>query len=286
MPEVVTGIAELRERLRQPRRQGDSIGLVPTMGALHAGHAALLHKARLENRLVVASIFVNPLQFDRKEDLETYPRTMDQDLLVAGACGVDLIFSPAAAELYPGEQAAFVDLPRLSAHLCGQFRPGHFQGVATVVLKLLNIVQPDRAYFGEKDAQQLAIIRRMVRDLDVPVSIVPVATVREPDGLALSSRNKLLTPAQRRIAPVLSRALSEAVRRMEAGEGSVAAIRHDVLSLFAAYPELRVEYFEIVDPETLAPVEHVNGRVLIAGAIWLGSTRLIDNIAFSTVAPR
>ena len=171
------------------------------MGALHRGHAKLLEIARAENDLLVASIFVNPMQFDRKEDLENYPRTMEEDLRICDSRGVDLVFAPSAADLYPREQLTFVESPSLSAHLCGAHRPGHFRGVATVVLKLFNIVQPDRAYFGEKDAQQLAIIRRMVADLNVPVTVVPVPTVREADGLALSSRNKHLTASSARLRP-------------------------------------------------------------------------------------
>jgi pantoate--beta-alanine ligase len=278
MPEVITGIGELRDRLWMRRSRGASIGLVPTMGALHRGHAALLDAARRENDFVVASIFVNPIQFDRAEDLEKYPRTMEDDLQMCESYGVKVVFAPQAADLYPREQLTFVESPALSAGLCGAHRPGHFRGVATVVLKLFNIVQPERAYFGEKDAQQLAIIRRMVEDLNVPVTVVPVATVREGDGLALSSRNKHLTAAEREIAPVLSRALRDAVDSIARGERRCAAIREAGLREFAEYPEVRVEYFEITDPDTLQPVERVEGPVLVAGAMWLGSTRLIDNM--------
>jgi pantoate--beta-alanine ligase len=276
MPEVIAGVAELRARLA--RERGRSTGLVPTMGALHRGHAALLGAARRENEFVVASIFVNPIQFDRREDLENYPRTMEEDLRVCESRGVDLVFAPVAADLYPREPMTFVESPFLSANLCGAHRPGHFRGVATVVLKLFHIVQPDRAYFGEKDAQQLAIIRRMVEDLNVPVTVVPVATVREDDGLALSSRNKHLTAAEREIAPVLWRALRRAIDAIAGGERRVAAVREAALRIFAERPEARVEYFEITDPDTLQAVERVEGPVLIAGAIWLESTRLIDNM--------
>ncbi len=276
MPEVITGVVELRARLR--RERGGSIGLVPTMGALHRGHAKLLETARGENDFVVASIFVNPIQFDRAEDLDNYPRTMEDDLRVCDQCGVDLVFAPSAADLYPREQMTFVESPVLGTHLCGAHRPGHFRGVATVVLKLLNIVAPARAYFGEKDAQQLAIIRRMVLDLNVPVTVVPVATVREPDGPALSSRNKRLTAAEREIAPVLSRALQGAVDSIVRGERRAAALREAALAIFQEWPEARVEYFEVCDPDTLQPVRFVEGSVLIAGAMWLGSTPLIDNM--------
>jgi pantoate--beta-alanine ligase len=278
LPELIAGIAELRDRLDTRRRRGASIGLVPTMGALHRGHAKLLERARQENDFVVASIFVNPIQFDRREDLERYPRTMEEDLAVCESYGVNLIFAPSTAELYPREQLVFVESPVLSAHLCGAHRPGHFRGVATVVLKLFNIVQPDRAYFGEKDAQQLALIRRMVEDLNVPVAVVPVATVREEDGLALSSRNKHLTAGQRKIAPVLFRALLAAVDTISGGERSVEDVRARAVAVLAEHPEVRVEYFDITDPDTMTPVERIEGPVLVAGAVWIGSTRLIDNV--------
>jgi pantoate--beta-alanine ligase len=276
MPEVITGVRELRDRLS--RERGNPIGLVPTMGALHSGHARLLDIARGENDFVVASIFVNPIQFDRSEDLAAYPRTMDADLRVCDSHGVDLVFAPAVEDLYPRDQLTFVESPALSEHLCGAHRPGHFRGVATVVLKLFNIVRPDRAYFGEKDAQQLVIVRRMVEDLNLPLTVVPVATVREEDGLALSSRNKHLTAAQRAIAPVLARALRHVVDSMERGERSVAVIREAALALFAPYPEARIEYFEVTDPDTLQPIAQVAGPALVAGAMWLGPTRLIDNM--------
>ncbi len=276
MPEVIAGVAELRARLNSIR----GIGLVPTMGALHKGHDRLLEIARGENDFVVASIFVNPIQFDRKEDLDRYPRTMEEDLRICDARGVDLVFAPSAADLYPREQLTFVESPSLATHLCGAHRPGHFRGVATVVIKLFNIVQPDRAYFGEKDAQQLAIIRRMVDDLNVPVTVVPVPTVREADGLALSSRNKHLTCQQRRIAPVLWQALSTAKDLIEKGERSTTVVREKATALIARHAECRIEYFEITDAETLVPQERIEGSVLIAGAVWLGSTRLIDNIAW------
>lgn len=277
MPEVIADVAGIRARLRGV----GGIGLVPTMGALHKGHERLLEIAWRENDFVVASIFVNPIQFDRKEDLDKYPRTMKDDLRVCDECGVDVVFAPSTEDLYPREQLTFVESPALSRHLCGAHRPGHFRGVATVVLKLFNIVQPERAYFGEKDAQQLAIIRRMVKDLNVPVTVVPVATVREPDGLALSSRNKLLTAEERRIAPVLSQALKQSADLLEKGEKSARAVIFQAMELVAQHPAARLEYFEITDAETLTPVEWIEGPVLIAGAMWLGSTRLIDNVIWS-----
>lgn len=275
---VVSAVASLRERLREHQRQGRTIGFVPTMGALHAGHRQLMETARDECDVLVVSIFVNPLQFDRPDDLAHYPRTFETDRALCESAGVDIIFAPTVEELYPEEQKTFVDVPDLTGNLCGAFRPGHFRGVATVVLKLFGIVQPDRAYFGQKDAQQLAVIVRMVRDLNVPVTIVPIPTVREPDGLALSSRNKHLSTDERQIAPAIYRALSLAGAQIAAGERSPATLRENALLLLQQYPELRVEYLELVHPETLQPVVEITGRVLIAIAAWIGSTRLIDNI--------
>jgi pantoate--beta-alanine ligase len=279
MAELVAEIAALRKLLAPHRIAGKTIGLVPTMGALHAAHRRLLDIARAESDVVVATIFVNPTQFNRAEDLDHYPRTLDQDLAVCRDAGVDFVFAPSAAEMYPQETLTWVDVPALTEHLCGPGRPGHFRGVATVVMKLFQIVQPDRAYFGEKDAQQLAIIRRMVKDLDVPVTVVPVATVREPDGLAMSSRNRHLTPEERQRATVLSQALFAARDLVLQGERSAETILSSVAPFLDG---VQLEYLSIVDPETLIPVERIEGPALIAGAIWLGSTRLIDNV---TAAP-
>ncbi len=283
-PQVIREIEPLRERLGAIRSQGRSIALVPTMGALHAGHAELLRVARESADFVVASIFVNPLQFDRKEDLDGYPRTFDEDTRVCAERGVDLIFAPTVAEFYPSQPLTFVESPVLSQHLCGAFRPGHFRGMATVVLKLFNVVQPHLACFGEKDAQQLAIIRRMVSDFNLPVEILPVATVREADGLALSSRNKHLNAEERAVAPVLARALNEARASIAAGETDCAALKALASKTLQAEPLARVEYFEIVDPETLSPLERVADAALLAGAIWLRRTRLIDNVSWRGVA--
>lgn len=248
------------------------------MGALHAGHGRLLDTARLECACVVASIFVNRIQFDRGDDYDRYPRSLAADAEFCGAHGVDVVFAPSAAEMYPRTQLAFVEVTRITDHLCGQFRPGHFRGVATVVLKLLNIVEPSRAYFGEKDAQQLAVIRRMVADLNVPVAIVEVPTVREDDGLALSSRNQHLNVRERQIAPVLIHALRSAQKLISEGVARVDEIKREASRGFAEHPEVRVEYLEIVDPEEMQPVESVRAPVRVAGAIWIGKTRLIDNV--------
>jgi pantoate--beta-alanine ligase len=269
---------QIRQALDPHRRDGRSIGFVPTMGALHAGHARLIADARSGCDAVVVSIFVNPLQFDRRDDLERYPRTLNEDLSLCRTVGADVVFLPEAPELYPTPPACTVDVGRLADHLCGPFRPGHFRGVATVVLKLLNIVRPQRAYFGEKDAQQLAIIRRMVRDFNVPADIVGVPTVRDDDGVALSSRNRLLSAEERALAPALVRALREAERRIRAGETDPAVVRAGALATIPDDPRLRLEYLELVDPEELQPGSALSGPVLAAGALWVGTTRLIDNI--------
>jgi pantoate--beta-alanine ligase len=260
------------------RRGLGAIGLVPTMGALHAGHARLIESARAECQTVVVSIFVNPLQFDRADDLARYPRPFEADLSLCEKLGVDVVFAPAPAEMYPELPDCTVHVARTAEHLCGAFRPGHFNGVATVVLKLFNIVQPEVAYFGQKDAQQLAIIRRMVADLNVPVRIAPVETVREPDGLALSSRNRHLTQAERALAPRLFEALRAVRAAVAGGETDPTVARQPAGGIIGTDERLRLEYLELVDPWTFQPVQRVTGPVVAAGALWVGSTRLIDNI--------
>jgi pantoate--beta-alanine ligase len=254
------------------------VGLVPTMGALHAGHRRLIDVARAECNVVVVSIFVNPTQFDREDDLLKYPRTLESDIQLCASSGVDVVFNPPTAEMYPAPLNCTIDVGRIADHLCGRHRPGHFRGVATIVMKLLQIAQPDRAYFGEKDAQQLAVIRHLVSDLNVPVEIVGVATVREPDGLALSSRNQRIGPEERRTAPVLYEALEVARQQIASGVTSVAQIREAATGIIEQRPDVRLEYLEIVDPEEMQPVERVEHPVIAAGAIWVGSTRLIDNL--------
>ncbi|HWP03643.1 MAG TPA: pantoate--beta-alanine ligase [Gemmatimonadaceae bacterium] len=279
---IVGSIAALRQELA-PFRGTALLGFVPTMGALHAGHGRLLERARAECGVVVASVFVNPLQFDRRDDFEGYPRDLESDAAFCAARGVDFLFAPSGSEMYPAPPATYVDVVRLGDHLCGRYRPGHFRGVATVVVKLFNIVQPDRAYFGEKDRQQLAIVRRIVRDLDFPVQIVAVETVREPDGLALSSRNVRLDAAGRSVAPVLYRALAAAASLIERGETSAEAVRERAIEILRGQPSVRLEYLEVVDADEMQPVQEIAGPVVVAGAIWIGDVRLIDNVA---VAPR
>src|SRR5215471_10735368 len=272
--------------LRKALESAELIGLVPTMGALHAGHENLIETARRECRTIVVSIFVNPIQFGPGEDYSQYPRTLERDLEACARRGADLVFVPSVEEMYPLPQLTFVEVTRISEHLCGKFRPGHFRGVATVVLKLLNIVQPQRAYFGEKDMQQLQVIRRMALDLNLPVTIVGVPTVREADGLALSSRNKYLSEEERIAAPALYQALQAAVRGIREGERDVTKARTAALEILEKQPLIRVEYLQIVDPDELAPVSTIGRSVRIAAAIWIGRTRLIDNVFVKATAPQ
>jgi pantoate--beta-alanine ligase len=281
---LIASIASLRHQLAYVRQASHTIGLVPTMGALHAGHLRLLEQARRDCDTVVASIFVNPLQFDREDDLRRYPRTLESDRQMCDRVGVDFVFAPSVEEIYPVPPECTVDVGRLAEHLCGRFRPGHFQSVATVVLKFFSIVQPTRAYFGEKDAQQLAIIRRMVADLNVGVEIIGVSTVREPDGLALSSRNARLTPVERQQATALFTALQTADRLIAAGETDAAAVTRAAAAVIPDDPALRLEYLEVVDPAAMQPVTRITKPVRVAGALWVGSTRLIDNL-LSTPPP-
>lgn len=276
--EVIRSIQALRDSLRPTRGPGARLGFVPTMGALHEGHARLIERARHDCSTVAVSIFVNPLQFDRAADLEHYPRTLDADLEICRSIGVDVVFAPDAKEMYPQPPMCVVEVGSIADTLCGRHRPGHFRGVATVVTKLFQIVQPDRSYFGEKDAQQLAIIRRLVLDLNIPTEIVGVATVREPDGLALSSRNRHLTATERRLAPSLYHAIREAGRLIAAGTTDVTQVVAAAAARIPTDAALTLEYLEVVDPDDLRAVEHVAGPVLVAGALWAGSTRLIDNM--------
>ncbi len=248
------------------------------MGALHPGHEALIGAARRECGIVVVSIFVNPLQFGPNEDYARYPRTLEKDVEICRRQGTDVVFNPSPDDMYPLPPLTFAQVTRVSEHLCGKFRPGHFRGVATVVLKLFNIVRPDRAYFGEKDIQQLAVIRRMVADLNIPVEIAAVPTVREPDGLAISSRNQHLNSAERKAAPVLYRALEEAVKRIRSGERDASKVREAAIAILESEPLVRVEYLEIVDPTEMQPLATISDSVRIAAAVWIGGTRLIDNV--------
>lgn len=277
-PDLITTIAEIRALCLDLKQSGRKIGFVPTMGALHAGHGALMDRACSECDAVVVSIFVNPIQFDRKKDYERYARNLEADLEFCAQHKVALVFAPSPEEMYPCTLHTFVEVTSVSEKLCGEFRPGHFRGVATVVTKLFNMVRPDCAYFGEKDIQQLAVIRAMVADLNIPVSIVAVPTVREPDGLALSSRNERLTREQRRFAPTIYEALQLAKKMIVEGVRDTNTVRQAGLAKLSSEPQFRPEYFEVVDAETMQPVSEVSGRVCVATAVWVGTTRLIDNV--------
>ncbi len=276
--DVTRDIAATRRALAIPRARGDRIGLVPTMGALHAGHIELLATACQACDFSVATIFVNPTQFAADEDLAAYPRTPEQDYDVCRAAGIDLVFQPTAAEMYRPDASTTVTVAGLDRHLCGPHRPGHFVGVATVVAKLFQIVQPDAAYFGRKDYQQLAIIRRMVRDLDMPVDVVGCPTVREADGLALSSRNVYLSDEHRRQAAVIPAALRAVAERIAAGQTGVPDLTTLLADTLRSRGPLEIDYASIVDPDTLQPLETVAGPVVVAAAVRIGQTRLIDNL--------
>jgi pantoate--beta-alanine ligase len=271
-------ISEIRVALDQARGHGATVGLVPTMGALHEGHLSLIRVARAQNDVVVVSIFLNPTQFGSGEDFNRYPQDLERDRVLAAAAGADLVFNPTVDEMYPEAFSTWVEVEGLTAGLCGMSRPGHFRGVCTVVTKLLNICAPHRAYFGEKDAQQLAVVKRMVRDLDVRVDIVSCPTVREPDGLALSSRNTRLTAQERAEAPVLYRALATASELVRSGERDAGALKGSIRSVLAEAHLGHVDYVDIVRADDLTPVAAVSGECLIALALWFGGTRLIDNI--------
>jgi len=274
----IKSIPEMRSIAAKWRLAGEKIALVPTMGYFHRGHLALMEKARRENERTVVSLFVNPTQFGPGEDYDRYPRNPEQDGRAAEKIGVDAVFNPEPVEMYPPGYQTHVEVSRLSQGLCGAQRPGHFRGVATVVTKLFNIVQPDRAYFGEKDAQQLRVIKRMVFDLNLPVEIKAVPTVREEDGLALSSRNTYLSSAERRQATVLFRSLFYAEKQVKRGETDTSFLAESMRRLISQYPLVELEYVEFRDDETLEPVREIKGKVLIALAARVGKTRLIDNV--------
>jgi pantoate--beta-alanine ligase len=277
---ICTGIADARAACLAARDGHKRLGLVPTMGALHEGHLSLVRAAKAQCDAVAVSIFVNPTQFGPTEDLSRYPRPFDRDCELLKQEGVEILFAPPVEEIYPrsGEAATWVQVEGLSEKLDGRSRPGHFRGVTTIVAKLFHIIEPDAAYFGQKDAAQLAVIRRMVRDLNFPVEIVACPIVREPGGLAMSSRNAYLSQGERRRALVLQRSLQEARKQFEGGERSAAKLITAAKQVVACEPQVRLDYFEIVDPDTLDLIERISQRALVAVAAYVGSTRLIDNL--------
>jgi pantoate--beta-alanine ligase len=277
LPQVVTTIAALRDVLGVVRRAGKKIGLVPTMGALHEGHLSLVRAAKCECECAVVSIYVNPSQFGANEDYAKYPRALDADLAVLASCRADWVFAPANEEMYRPAHATWVEVESVTEPLEGAFRPGHFRGVSTIVLKLLNLVQPDVAYFGQKDFQQACVVTRMVADLNVPVAIRVCPTVREPDGLAMSSRNRYLSPAARQRAVVLWKSLQRACRLVEQGERRAETILARMREVVATANDAQIDYIALADPDTLQPVEAVTQRTLAALAVKIENTRLIDN---------
>ncbi|MGB7171022.1 MAG: pantoate--beta-alanine ligase [Acidobacteriaceae bacterium] len=280
---IVRSIAETRAAVADLRRQGRSLGLVPTMGALHEGHISLVRAAKAACDAVAVTIFVNPTQFGPNEDLSKYPRTFEADCRLLEAEDVDLLFAPDVADMYPPGATTWVEVEEIQDRLDGQSRPGHFRGVATIVAKLFHLFAPDKAFFGQKDAAQVAILRRMVRDLHFDLELVVCHTVREPDGLAMSSRNRYLSPEDRRHALVLSRALHAVEAQVQAGERDAAALIATGLRTIAEEPSVRVDYFCIVDPDTLEDRPHVGNGALVAVAAYVGPARLIDNLLISPI---
>ena len=275
--EITGSIKRVREQVREWRKAGLTVGLVPTMGYLHEGHKSLIDKAVEQNDKVVVSVFVNPMQFGPTEDLESYPRDMDRDAALCEKAGASLIFHPEQEEMYDDNFSSFVDMNTLTGGLCGKTRPIHFRGVCTVVAKLFNIVTPDRAYFGQKDAQQLAVIRHMVNDLSFGIEIVGCPIIREEDGLAKSSRNTYLSEDERKAALVLSRSLKEGRKLVEDGEKDAAKVKKTITDIIEKEALAKIDYVEVVDWNTLEPVEKIDGPVLTAIAVYIGKTRLIDN---------
>ncbi|AKJ42340.1 pantoate--beta-alanine ligase [Pragia fontium] len=277
MVQIVKTISEVRDTVKAWKKAGYQVGFVPTMGYLHEGHQSLMSAAKADNHKVVVSIFVNPMQFGPNEDLASYPRDIDKDQQLCQQAGVDLIFHPDAGEIYAEDFCSFVDMTGLTEELCGRSRPAHFRGVCTVVSKLFNIVQPDKAYFGQKDAQQLAVIRRMVRDLNIDVQVIGCPIVREADGLAKSSRNSYLNAEQRQAALCLSQAIMLGQQLVQHGERNCQKITSSMQSIITQQPLARVDYITIVDAETLSPIEQIHQSILCAIAVYIGNTRLIDN---------
>ena len=275
--EIVKTVGKIRDIVKAWRREGLTVGLVPTMGYLHEGHQSLIARSAAQNDRTVVSVFVNPIQFGPNEDLEAYPRDIERDKAAVVAAGGDVIFHPEPEEMYPPHFTSFVDTTETTELLCGAVRPVHFRGVCTVVSKLFNIVQPDRAYFGQKDAQQLATIKRFVRDLNFDIEIVPCPIVREEDGLAKSSRNTYLNPQERKAALILSKSLTIGRQLVEAGERDANVVATAIRQHLETEPLAKVDYVEVVDFQTVQRVNRIAGETLVAIAVYIGKTRLIDN---------
>lgn len=274
---IVSTVEEVRAEVKKWREEGLTVGLVPTMGYLHEGHKSLIDKAVEQNDKVVVSVFVNPIQFGPTEDLATYPRDLQRDSVLCENAGADLIFHPEKEDMYFDDFCTYIDMENLTKGLCGKTRPTHFRGVCTVVGKLFNIVQPDRAYFGQKDAQQLAVIRRMVRDLNFNLEIIGCPIVREEDGLAKSSRNTYLSPEERQAATILHKGLTKGEELVRGGEKNAATVVNAIREVIETEPLAKIDYVEMVDFDNIQPVETIEGTVLTAVAVYIGKTRLIDN---------
>ncbi|AVP65742.1 MULTISPECIES: pantoate--beta-alanine ligase [Clostridium] len=278
---IVHTIKDVKRVIKKWEDENLSIGYVPTMGYLHEGHASLIKKAREENDRVVVSIFVNPIQFGPNEDYSTYPRDLTKDSSLCYEFGADLIFNPEASEMYPNKMYSHVNVNILTENLCGEKRPGHFQGVCTVLTKFFNIITPTRAYFGEKDAQQLAVVKKMVQDLNFPIKIIGCPIIRESDGLAKSSRNIYLSEEERKSALVLNKSLKEALNALNHGERNLNNIKKIIVNMINKEPLTKIDYVNIVDSANLQPVEEIQSSILIAIAVYIGKTRLIDNFTFA-----
>lgn len=278
---LVKNISEIKELVSEWKKEGKTIGLVPTMGYLHEGHESLIKKARKENDKVIVSVFVNPTQFGPNEDLESYPRNIEKDRELCESCGVDVVFNPESVEMYKNNASTYINVQGLTEGLCGASRPIHFRGVCTVVSKLFNITMADRAYFGEKDAQQLAVVKKMVEDLNFNIDVVGCPIIREKDGLAKSSRNTYLSKEERVAALILNKSLNLALKKLKNGEASGENVINVIKGVIKEEPLAKIDYVEVVDSKTLKPVKKIENSILVAIAVYIGKTRLIDNFTFN-----
>lgn len=278
---LVKNISEIKDLVSEWKKEGKTIGLVPTMGYLHEGHESLIKKAKKENDKVIVSVFVNPTQFGPNEDLESYPRNIEKDRELCESCGVDVVFNPEPVEMYKNNASTYINVEGLTEGLCGASRPIHFRGVCTVVSKLFNITMADRAYFGEKDAQQLAVVKKMVEDLNFNIDVVGCPIIREKDGLAKSSRNTYLSKEERVAALILNKSLNLALKKLKNGESSGENVINVIKGVIKEEPLAKIDYVEVVDSKTLKPVKKIEDSILVAIAVYIGKTRLIDNFTFN-----
>lgn len=278
---LVKNISEIKDLVSEWKKEGKTIGLVPTMGYLHEGHESLIKKAKKENDKVIVSVFVNPTQFGPNEDLESYPRNIEKDRELCESCGVDVVFNPEPVEMYKNNASTYINVEGLTEGLCGASRPIHFRGVCTVVSKLFNITMADKAYFGEKDAQQLAVVKKMVEDLNFNIDVVGCPIIREKDGLAKSSRNTYLSKEERVAALILNKSLNLALKKLKNGESSGENVINVIKGVIKEEPLAKIDYVEVVDSKTLKPVKKIENSILVAIAVYIGKTRLIDNFTFN-----